>query len=119
MLDYNETHFQKILIRELRACKLFSGYQVCEEVVIPYQLDDGFVFGYGRADIILRSSTRCFIIELKAGVSVKPIQMTKYRAQVRKYVTHFPVGEGFSKLGVVIIFNPSFWNRDFRMVTVG
>ena len=88
-LDYNETHFQKVLIRELQNCKMFSEYQVSEEVVIPYQLEDGFVFGYGRADIVLRNATRCIIIELKAGVTIKQPQLKKYKAQVRKYCKHF------------------------------
>ena len=112
-LDYNETHFQKVLIRELQNCKMFSEYQVSEEVVIPYQLDDGFVFGYGRADIILLNAKRCIIIELKAGVTIKQPQLKKYKAQVRKYCKHF--NSDVKKYGVVIIFNPLFLARHFKM----
>lgn len=115
-LDYNENHYQTVMVRELQNCETFNSYQISTEVVIPYQLDDGFTFGYGRADIILQNSKRCIIIELKAGVTVKHPQILKYKAQVSKYVKHYRNSR--VKNGVVIVFNPSYWNREFKMVTV-
>lgn len=114
-LDYNENHYQSVLVRELQHCNIFNSYQISTEVVIPYQLEDGFTFGYGRADIILQNSKRCIIIELKAGVTVKHPQISKYKAQVSKYVKHYQNTR--RKHGIVIIFNPSYFCRDFKMLT--
>ena len=115
--DYNELHYQNVLARELREnSTAFSDFQVSTEVNIPYQLPDGFTFGYGRCDICLenRKTNQCVIIELKAGVSAKYINLVKYRAQVDKYVKHYKTP--CETRGVVIIFNPSYSKQSSRII---
>ena len=116
--DYNETHYQAVLVRELQNSKTFSSYTVSSEVVIPYQLEDGFTFGYGRADLILedRNANRCIIIELKAGVGARSQQLMKYKAQTSKYIKHHCTK--CQKRGVVIIFNPTYFKYSFKIVTM-
>lgn len=118
MFDYNETHYQAVLERELLKSKPFNSYDISSEVVIPYQLPDGFNFGFGRADLILedRNANRCIIIELKAGVSAKFQQMNKYKSQVRKYVKHYHTK--CNKWGVLIIFNPTYFKYSFKIDTI-
>ena len=113
--EYNESSYQAVMARELKKSKAFGSYLCSTEVTIPYKLDDGFYFGYGRADIILedRKMKRCIIIELKAGTSAKYQQCCKYKAQVSKYVKHY--NTSCVKRGVVVIFNPSYYNRSFKI----
>ena len=114
--DYNETHYQKVLAHELRKCDAFSSFEISQEVVIPYHLSDGFVFGYGRADLILldHMANSCIIIELKASVGIKFNQMEKYRAQLRKYMRHYHTR--FRKKGVLIVFNPCLSKLTHKIV---
>ena len=117
--DYNETHYQKVLAHELSKSKAFSSFEISQEAVIPYQLEDGFTFGHGRADLILLNHLEksCIIIELKANVSVRFPQLKKYRAQLSKYVKHFRTH--CHKRGVVVVFNPTFCKENYKIDTIG
>ena len=117
-LDYNETHYQKVLARELKLCDRFKNFEISTEVNIPYTLHDGFTFGFGRADIILenRALQECIILELKASVSTQWKNMQKFASQVNKYVHHHQTSS--RKKGIVIIFNPSFQKKLASVITI-
>ena len=114
--DYNEIHYQKVLARELSKDMRFGSFQISTEVNIPYCLDDGFTFGFGRADIVLENFDKreCIIIELKASVSGKFPSLNKYKAQVNKYVHHYKTNS--KKKGVVIVFSPSYQKINARIM---
>ena len=104
--EYNETQYSKVLVRELQKSEIFKHYQISSEVNIPYQLNDGFTFGYGRADIVLenRATKQCVILELKACVNAKYVNLQKFRSQIKKYVKHHYTES--DKHGLIVIFNP-------------
>ena len=58
---YLETHYQLVLTSLLRA-KLDKSFSVSTEVVVPYKLENDFVFGYGRIDILVENKTNIFIL---------------------------------------------------------
>lgn len=113
--DYNENHYSKVLVRELLKHSSFKDYQISSEVNICYKLSDNFCFGFGRADIILENciTKRCIILELKACVNVKYINLQKFRSQLKKYVRHYETDS--KKTGLVVIFNPSFEKAHARI----
>ena len=107
--DYNENHYSKCLVRQLQRHEAFREYEISSEVNICYKLpDSNFVFGFGRADIILenRQTKRCIILELKACVNAKYINLQKFRSQLKKYVRHYETDS--VKTGMIVIFNPSY-----------
>jgi len=113
--DYNENHYSKCMVRELQKHESFKEYQISSEVNICYKLSDNFCFGFGRADIILenRDTKRCIILELKACVNAKYVNLQKFRSQLKKYVRHYETDS--NKTGLIIIFNPSFEKAHARI----
>ena len=83
---YNESNYHKAFAHLLQK-NLPLYYSVSMEVPIPCQLPDGFVFGYGRADVVVESKDHVYIIELKVSHSDKrgPCGMH----QLRRYMYHY------------------------------
>lgn len=74
-VDYLENNFRVLLSRHLRK----NGYEVYEEIVIPYILDtDNIPFGHGYADIVLLTPDGSIIIELKTIKKNCSRQLKKY-----------------------------------------
>lgn len=100
-LLYLENHYRTALAHILS--KRLPEYSISQEVPINYNLSDGFIFGYGRMDIILENEQNIYILELKANVSMKQCNMDKYISQIRRYLHHLDSIK--NKIGMLIIFN--------------
>lgn len=114
--DYNENHYSKVLVRQLQRHEAFRNYEISSEVNICYKLpESNFSFGFGRADIILENleTKRCIILELKACVNTKYMNLQKFRSQLKKYVRHYETES--RKTGLIVIFNPSFEKAHARI----
>lgn len=75
-IDYLENNFRVMLARELR-----KGYEVYEEVVIPYVLEK-IPFGHGYADIVVMTPEGAIILELKTTKK-------DCKRQLQKYIKHW------------------------------
>ena len=91
-LYYSEYNYQNVLLHFL--AYEFPHQVISKEVSIPFKLDDGFTFGYGRADIIIESEEFIFILELKAHVDMRFCR--KYCGQILKYAQHLQSEKTFS-----------------------
>ena len=98
--SYSESNYQNALIHYLLS-NSDPKTTICREVNIVYRLANGFVFGSGRADIIIESEKDCFILELKANVDGKHIK--KYFGQCARYVKHYRTN--LKKTGLIVLFN--------------
>lgn len=79
--DYLENNFRVMLARELRRelrreLKI-QGYEIYEEVVIPYIIDH-IPFGHGFADIVVVTPEGSIILELKTTKKDCKRQLDKY-----------------------------------------
>ena len=92
-LGYQESVFHKTMLHFLR------DQNVQSEVIIPYCLTNGHQVGYGRADLILETDERVFVVELKRGA----VNVQSARSQVKRYVKHFQTAKPMT--GVVIVFS--------------
>lgn len=101
-LLYLENHYRNVLAYML--LKRLPDYSISQEVPINYCLKNGFVFGYGRIDIVLENIDNIYILELKANVSTKQMNVDKYLGQLRRYLHH--LNSPKNKVGMLIIFNP-------------
>ena len=101
--NYLESHYQNALLHYLRESHDLKKHTIHKEVMINYRLSDGFIFGYGRADIMIETDEECHILELKSGVALSPKCFGKYFAQCRRYVAHHETTK--KKSGYVVIFN--------------
>ena len=97
---YSESNYQNALIHYLIR-ELDPKTTICREVNIVYRLSDGFVFGSGRADIVVETDSNCYILELKANVDCKHIK--KFFGQCAKYTRHYRTN--LIKTGIVVLFN--------------
>ena len=104
---YTESNYQNALLHFLLSNQDFrSRYNVMREVHINYKLSDGFVFGHGRADIILDSPKISYILELKANVGSDTRHLRKYIEQCRRYMHNYSFDKPSSKvIGFVVVFN--------------
>ena len=94
---YSESNYHKVFVHLLR--KSLPLCSVSKEVPIPYQLPDGFVFGYGRADVVVESEECVYIIELKVSYSDKrPCGMH----QLRRYMHHYQTTKKKRSLLVIL-----------------
>ena len=92
-LGYQESVFHKTMLYFLR------DQTVQSEVVIPYCLSNGHQVGYGRADLILETDERVFVVELKRG----SVNLGSAKSQVKRYIKHFKTPKPMT--GVVTVFN--------------
>ena len=97
--EYKENHYQNTLIYALQK----RGWVVSQEENITYSILDGkntVVLGYGRIDLKVISPTgTVHILELKVAESLK--YLSSYKAQLRRYLRHYP----HPARGVLIVFN--------------
>lgn len=98
---YLESHYQTVLVGLLRA-KFGSIFSVSTEVALPYKLDNGIVFGYGKIDIILENETNIFILELKANHFKK--NHKSFLGQLRRYLYHCSNPKNKTKIGILVVF---------------
>ena len=106
-LYFTESNYQNALIHLLN--RKLPEVSVNREVHINYKLKDGYVFGSGRADIVLESSTHVIILELKVSVDCKYIR--KFIGQTLRYIRNYPTTKKVQ--GVLIIFNSSHGGEPF------
>ena len=96
---YSERCYQNVLLYFLKDLDAV----VSKEVNIPFKLDCGFTFGYGKADIVIETEEFVFILELKANVDLR--YSKKYAGQVLKYAEHFQSAK--PRIPYLVIFGPS------------
>jgi hypothetical protein len=101
-LFYSEFNYQNVLLYFLIK-ELPSNVILSREVNIPFALDNGFAFGYGKADIVVESDSFVFILELKANVDMR--YSRKYCGQVLKYAEHFNSMK--TRIPYLIVFGPT------------
>ena len=97
-LNYQETVYQETMLYFLR--KSFEESQLTSEEVIPYKLSSGYVVGFGRADIVVRTNDHVFILELKRGKT----NVFTASQQIKRYLKHFTC-DGKQKIGLLLVFN--------------
>ena len=103
---YSESNYQNALIHFLLSNDDFkTRFNVLKEVHINYQMSNGFIFGNGRADIILENNNCCYILELKANVGTDSRHLRKYVEQCRRYTHNYSLIKTCPVKGYVIIFN--------------
>jgi hypothetical protein len=85
-LFYSEYNYQNVLLYFLTR-ELPSTVTISREVHIPFTLQNGLAFGYGKADLVVESEDFVFILELKAFVDMR--YSRKYCGQVLKYAEHY------------------------------
>ena len=100
---YLETHYQSVLAHFIQ--QEMKDWVVSREVNLSYQLPDGFVFGFGRIDLVVENKDECIILELKANVSTKECYLIKHMAQLRRYLRHYPKKKK-SLRGMLVVFSP-------------
>ena len=104
--SYTEANYQNALIHFLQSDSDFrSSFRVLREVHINYSTSDNYIFGHGRADIILESDTGCYILELKANVGSDQRHIRKYVEQCRRYIYNYSRIKSCVVNGFVIVFN--------------
>jgi hypothetical protein len=82
---YKEAHYQKALEHYIH--KTIPGIVISKEVQVTYKTTDGFVFGYGRMDLVLETDTQYIIIELKAHINMGQ-KRDEVKAQLARYMIH-------------------------------
>ena len=81
---YLEASYHNVLAHYLRQTGKFINVHC--EYNINYRLPDGYVFGIGRADIVLETAQILFIIEVKASTSTK--SLSGAIGQLNRYARH-------------------------------
>lgn len=82
---YKESHYQKALEHYIH--KFIPGVTISKEVTISFKTSDGFVFAYGRMDLVVETETEYIILELKANINIHN-KLNDVKAQLSRYMIH-------------------------------
>ena len=85
LLGYKESIHQKVLEHYLH--KHVPDCSISKEVTITYKTSDGFVYAYGRMDLVLETLEEYIILELKANINFRAKQL-ECIAQLSRYMVH-------------------------------
>ena len=97
--SYLESCYQRVLAYYLRSSGKYLN--VNTEYQINYRLPDGYVFGYGRVDILIETFQKnIFIIEVKQKLR----KLDEARNQLKRYVRHIKIPNGKIVDGQIVNF---------------
>ena len=107
---YLEEHYQNVLAHLLE-----PYFDVSLEVPVPLTLEDGFLFGMGRIDVVAKSrvTKQVYVLELKANIKMTAINVDKARGQLERYLLHakYPGAKG-----ALVFFG--LHNNKYRMIAL-
>ena len=96
---YQEKHYQSVLCHYIR--KMIPDAVVSLEVNLPYQTTDGFCFYNGRMDVVVETTNKYIILELKAHID-KNRGFKNAIGQTKRYVSNTRTDKELH--GMLIIF---------------
>ena len=97
---YKESIYQKVLQHYLHKF-LPSDSVISNEVNVPYKTSDGFVYAWGRMDLVVETPQEYIILELKANTSFEK-NKEDYFSQVGRYIRHVQTKKPVR--GMLIVF---------------
>ena len=100
IFKYKEAIYQKVLQHYLHKY-LSPEAIISSEVSVPYTTSDGFVYAYGRMDLVVETPREYLILELKANT---PYEKNKqdFFSQVGRYIRHVRTNKPVR--GMLIVF---------------